>query len=86
LAKNEDKVGFRKVKEGVNVPAGKAYLKVAVSAGVKEFYPFGEEDATGIASPLGETGEGFSIYNLAGQNLSKLQKGVNIVGGKKVLF
>jgi len=86
LAKNEDKVGFRKVKEGVNVPAGKAYLMVAVSAGVREFYPFGEEDATGIASPLGETGEGFSIYNLAGQNLSKLQKGVNIVGGKKVLF
>ena len=86
LAKNEDKVGFRKVKEGVNVPAGKAYLKVAVSAGVKEFYPFVEEDATGIASLLLETGEGVSVYNLAGQKLSKLQKGINIVGGKKVLF
>ena len=25
------------------------------------------------------------IYNLAGQRMQKLQKGVNIVGGKKVL-
>ena len=25
------------------------------------------------------------IYNLAGQRLSKMQKGINIVGGKKVL-
>ena len=86
LAKSGTKVGFRIVGEGVKVPAGKAYLKVAVSAGVKEFYPFVEEDATGIASPLLETGEGVSVYNLAGQKLSKLQKGINIVGGKKVLF
>ena len=26
-----------------------------------------------------------SIYNLAGQRLSKSQKGINIIGGKKVL-
>ena len=27
-----------------------------------------------------------SIYNLAGQRLQKMQKGINIVGGKKVLY
>ena len=27
-----------------------------------------------------------AIYNLAGQRISKLQKGINIVGGKKVLY
>ena len=35
-------------------------------------------------SPLEETEEG-AIYNLAGQRLSKMQKGINIVGGQKVL-
>ena len=39
---------------------------------------------TGI-SPLGETEEEAAIYNLAGQRLSKPQKGINIIGGKKVL-
>ena len=29
---------------------------------------------------------GQSIYNLAGQRVSKMQKGINIVNGKKVLF
>ena len=29
--------------------------------------------------------DGQSIYNLAGQRLEKLQKGLNIVGGKKIL-
>ena len=49
---------------------------------------FDEESfLTGITkvSPLGETEEGASIYNLAGQRLSKAQRGINIVGGKKVL-
>ena len=36
-------------------------------------------------SPLGETEEGAAIYNLSGQRLSKMQKGVNIVGGRKIL-
>ena len=37
-------------------------------------------------SPLGGTEEGAFIYNLAGQRLSKTQRGINIVGGKKVLI
>ena len=27
-----------------------------------------------------------NIYNLAGQRLQKMQKGINIVNGKKILF
>ena len=30
--------------------------------------------------------EGAAIYNLAGQRVNKMQKGVNIVGGRKVLI
>ena len=63
----------------------RAYL--TVSAGdVKAFY-FDFNDATAISetlAPTGRAGEG-PIYNLAGQKMSKLQKGVNIVNGKKVL-
>ena len=42
---------------------------------------------TGITkvSPLGETEEGTYIYNLAGQRLSKTQRGINIINGRKVL-
>jgi hypothetical protein len=80
---------FKKVNAGT-VPAGKALLPAAsVSAGVKElvFIFEGEDDADGIDTV---NGEGFmvngSIYNLAGQRINKLQKGINIVNGKKVLY
>lgn len=40
---------------------------------------------TGIVSPLGDTEEG-AVYNLFGQSLSKSQKGINIISGKKVMI
>ena len=43
-----------------------------------------DELAVGVSS-LRETEEGAAIYNLAGQRLSKMQRGINIVNGKKVL-
>lgn len=43
-----------------------------------------EANPTGIASPLEET-EDKAVYNLAGQRLSKMQKGINIINGKKIL-
>lgn len=84
LVKEENKeAGFYKATIGSTIAAGKGYLEIA-AAGVKAFY-FNGESETGIASPLGETGEGVSIYNLAGQRISKMQKGVNIVSGKKIM-
>ena len=64
----------------------RAYLTVSTAADVKAFY-FDFNDATAISetlAPTGRAGEG-PIFNLAGQKMSKLQKGVNIVNGKKVL-
>ena len=46
---------------------------------------FWTETPTPIISPLRETEKGTAIYNLAGQRLNKMQKGINIVGGKAVL-
>ena len=84
LAKVEDQIGFYKA-EGT-IPAGKAYFQSA--SGVKAFYFDGEDEATGINEVNGQWSmvNGQSIYNLAGQRVSKMQKGINIVNGKKVLF
>ena len=85
LAKMGDKVGFARATRETTIPAGKGYLIMGFS--VKEFYPFADEDATGIenVNVNDNVNEG-AIYNIAGQRVSKLQKGINIVGGKKVLF
>ena len=84
LAKPEgNEVGFYLADKGT-IAAGKAYLEGA--ANVKAFY-FAEDDATGIenVNVNGNVNEG-AIYNLSGQRISKLQKGINIVDGKKILF
>ena len=84
LAKVEDKVGFYKATG--TIPAGKAYYQS--TSGVKAFYFDGEDDATGInAIDNGQwsMANGQSIFNLAGQRIQKMQKGINIINGKKVL-
>ena len=79
LAKYEGKVGFYKASG--TIAAGKGYLKL--DAAVKAFYGFNADDATGICGVNADADA--VIYNLAGQRLSKTQKGVNIINGKKVL-
>ena len=83
LAKKDNKVGFHKTVSGTTIAKGKGYL-VIDGAGVKPFYPFGDEDATGIEG-VEIAGDNDPIYNVAGQRLNKMQKGINIVGSKKIL-
>ena len=89
LAKKVNGVGFYPVDASVTIPEGKAYLEVATNTGgggVKAFYGFEEDDATGINEELRVNNEeSTSIFNVAGQRLSKAQKGINIVNGKKIL-
>ena len=59
------------------------------SAGIKEFVlNFGEDDADGIDIPTPDTSRdgGEVIFNLAGQRLQKMQKGININKGKKIII
>ena len=82
LAKPEgEEIGFYQATTG-NIAAGKAYLDVA--SDIKGFL-FSEDGATGIAN-VEKAAENGPIYNIAGQRLSKVQKGINIVNGKKVLY
>lgn len=79
---------FVKVNEGV-VPAGKALLDaddIPDFGSVKSFIFVFNDDATGITETRTATREEVeAIFNLGGQRMSKMQRGVNIVNGKKVL-
>ena len=88
LAKKNGNVGFYPVATKVTIPARKVYLEIASGVvPVKGFFGFEEDDATGIS--LMEDGrsqmEDGAIYNIAGQRINKMQKGINIVNGKKIL-
>ena len=86
LAKPEGKaVGFYKAESG-KIAAGKAHLvgNTGPLAGVKAFL-FAGDDATGISNLNVNVNDNSPIYNLAGQRISKMQKGINIVNGKKIL-
>jgi len=73
---------------GTTLGANRAYVAGSGSAGVKGFYLNFDELVDGIQSmDNGQlTNNNAVIYNLAGQRMSKLQKGVNIVNGKKVFI
>ena len=88
LAKPEnDKVGFYRINEGTFVPAGKAYLEGDGTGPLVKAFFFAEEGETAINNVnVNDNVNNAAIYNIAGQRISKLQKGINIVNGKKVLF
>ena len=82
LAKQGTTAGFAMATTGSTIAAGKGYL--VINSPVKAFYGFDGDDATGI-NDIELAGENAPIYNVAGQRISKMQKGINIVGSKKIL-
>ena len=92
---NKGIAGFYQLIPGTSytVPAGQAYLSVPGVGDPAWFFTeldqatmdeFVEDITTGI-NGVAELSENGVIYNLAGQRLSKMQKGINVVGGKKIL-
>lgn len=83
-------VGFYTLSQTGTLDAGKAYLQLPTAsvAGIKALkIEFDEnDDPTGIAITSTSPTEENIIYNLAGQRVSKAQKGINIVNGKKVFI
>lgn len=77
---------FLKVNPGT-VKAGKALLPASVvenAGNVRTLSLVFVDPTTGIAETKTMTNED-AIYNLQGQRIGKAQRGVNIIGGKKVL-
>ena len=83
LGKKGGVVGFVKVKSGVTIPAGKAYLTIAAAG--REFIGFGE-DVTGVEVVKQESKADNEYFNLAGQRVAQPTKGLYIVNGKKVII
>ena len=91
LAVKNGKPGFYPVASSVTIPAGKAYLNINSSSTSKGFTFSFDDDPTGLISIDNDElvdGEWLNgkCYNLAGQRIQKMQKGVNIINGKKVLY
>ena len=80
LSNGSEGVGF--YPDGAeSIPGFKAYL----AAGGGSVKPFRFDDADAIKSLVDALPENRVIYNIAGQRVDKLQRGVNIVNGKKVI-
>lgn len=87
MVKDSDPLAFGKIAAGVVVPANKAYLAVAAGAIVPESARLTvtfDGEATGIKT-VENAKAGKAIYNLNGQRVDKVQKGLYIVNGKKTI-
>lgn len=79
---------FYNVNSTVSLKAFRGYISVA-GAGVKALNFNFDGGATSIGEELSSEGEASreeTVFNLAGQRLGKVQKGINIVNGKKVVI
>lgn len=84
LQNQNGKVGMYKVNaSGVTIKANHCYLNVPVSNTKAFFFDFNDV-TTDINNIESETND--AIYNLSGNRLNKMQKGINIVNGKKVIY
>ena len=79
-----EEVGFYQATAGTTIPAGRGYITLTAAPGVKVLY-FAEDNATGISDVEANLNANAVIYNVAGQRMSQMQKGINIVNGKKLL-
>ena len=87
LGNKNGSVGFKKVKSGVTVPAGKPYLTIE-NTGSKDFFDFSFDEgvATGIES-IESIGFDMNapVYDLQGRQVNRLHKGIFIQNGKKII-
>ena len=84
LSNGDSGIGFYKEGSATTLAGFKAYLDG--SAGTKGFLAFNFGDAVAIKAVSDALqSEMQTIYNLAGQRVNKLQRGVNIVNGRKVI-
>ena len=83
---NTEQQGFFRTDGSVTCPQYKCYLTLpAAATAAKELYFDNEGATTGIEAIFGGENEEVVIYDLSGKRLSRLQKGVNIVNGHKVI-
>lgn len=87
LQKHDSRVAFYLLANDATakLAANSAYLKKETASPVKAFYFDGLGDETAISALEALTSGNAKIYNINGRQQQKLQKGVNIVNGKKII-
>ena len=93
MGKKDGKIGFYKFQDGsttsITLGANKAYLDTATPGGAVKGFVFDlDENPDAISEINGQWSmdNGQSIYNLSGQRMSKPQRGMNIINGKKIII
>lgn len=71
---------------GAKIKPQRAYFKVNGASSVKGIAFEIVDDADGINDVNANLNGNENIYNVAGQRLGKMQKGINIVNGKKIII
>lgn len=85
LTKRAEGVGFGKVADGVNIPAGKCYIDLTETASKATFLSFGGE-TTGISNVNAAKANANEYFSLQGVKTMKPNKGIYIHNGKKVVI
>lgn len=80
---NKSGIGFYPVNLNTTIAAFRAFINLDSTAETKALRIVLDDMEDGIADIQSE--ESTTIYNLSGQRLNKVQKGINIIGGKKVM-
>lgn len=72
----------------LNAVPGKAYLAIpsSIPMSLRRSIVIDDSETTVIESVKAERGQQEAIYNIAGQRVNKLSKGVNIVGNNKIII
>lgn len=84
--KKTEEQAFYLTDGSVTCPQNKCYLRLPEGqAPVKALYFENSGTTTAIEDVFGENESNTAIYDLAGRRLTSIQKGVNIVNGRKVL-
>jgi len=87
LAEQDGFQGFYPLDAGTSLAKDKVYIDLSEHGAEPDCILLNPDDVTGIETvDYGQQTTEGAIYNPAGQRLSKTQKGINIVGGKKVLI
>lgn len=83
LSYGQNGLGFYKMGDGMMLSANKAFIPQSFTGSAKAFRMAFADEEDGIGNV--NLDENSAIYNLQGVRLNKLQKGINIVGGKKII-
>ncbi|MBR6129113.1 MAG: hypothetical protein IKQ07_05730, partial [Bacteroidaceae bacterium] len=90
LANGKHGVAFYSLSGEGKLRTSRAYLQIPTAQvpevkALKIVFEDEDDDPTGIAITSASPNEEETIYNIAGQRLNRVQKGVNIINGKKVV-